>query len=484
MRFLRLCLIFFIFSGIIFFNSYQSLQSETHNKIHYIPVKGEINFGQASFIRRAIIQAVEENSSLIILGVDTFGGRVDAALEIVNHIDLAKDIPVYAYVEDKAWSAGALISLACQKIIMRGGSTIGSAAPVTGEGKEVGEKHVSALRAKFRAVAEKNGYPVNVAMAMVDKKLQVQQVVVGGQTKYLTKSQIENLKEENKELILGDIISQAGKLLNLSYLEAKSYDISSYTVGHLNEIPRLYNLETAAILKLAKTWAEHLAVFFTNALVSSILLSIGFMLIYLEFAEPGLGWAGIFALICFGLFFFGRYIVNLAEWIDILLFGLGFLLIFLELFVIPDFGISGIIGGILILISLYLSLSPYRIPQEPWDFDTLQRTLLIILSSLTVSIAGGFALLTNLDRFPFLRKVVLDKAISHDKTKDRFAVRKPEKLRLGDCGEAVTNLRPVGKVVFKGDIYDGTSEQGYIQKGKKVKIVEISGNRILVREEV
>lgn len=482
MRHLKIFLVFFIFTT-IFFISPHFLQSESQDKVYYIPVKGEINFGLAGFIDRSLKQAEENKASLIVLGIDTFGGRVDACFEIVKYIESIKNIPVYAYVQDKSWSAGALIALACQKIFMEKGSSIGSAAPVSGKGKELGEKYVSALRAKFQAIAEKNGYSVNLAKAMVDKDLEVKQVEVNNQIKYLTLAQTKNLKEERKKFKTIETVSPQGKLLNLSYKQAKKYNLASAVVDSLDQLLKVNNLETATVLKVNKNWAEHLAVFFTNGIISSLLLSLGFMLIYLEFAEPGLGWAGLVALACFGLFFFGRYIVNLAQWMDILIFAIGVLLIFLEIFVVPGFGVPGILGGILVLISLYLALSPYKIPQNPWDFDTLQKTLLMLMGSLTASIVGGFVLLTNLDKIPLLRRLVLDKSMG--KTKDnKVAIKKQEKLNLGDSGKAETDLRPVGKVIFKGDIYDGISQHGYVEKGEKVKIVEISGNRILVRKEV
>ena len=116
--------------------------------VYYIPVDDEINFGLAGFIKRGLDEAGENNAQLIILGIDTLGGRVDACLDIVQSIESVKDIPICAYIEDKAWSAGALIALACEKIVMREGSSIGSAAPVSGKGEELNEKYISALRAK------------------------------------------------------------------------------------------------------------------------------------------------------------------------------------------------------------------------------------------------------------------------------------------------------------------------------------------------
>ncbi len=474
----------FLFLSLLFFSSDKHPQSATQNKIYRIPIRGEINFGLAEFLERGLRQAQEEEAKLVILDIDTLGGRVDACLEMVQHIQTVTSIPVYAYVESKSWSAGALISFACEKIIMKSGSSIGSAAPVTGAGKDLGEKYVSALRSKFQAVAEVNGYPVNIAAAMVDKSLEVKQIKINDKIRYLTRDQIIGLEEKSENFRVTNIVSEEGKLLNLTYSQAKKYNIASDIVSGFEAIPKLYGLEAAGLVELEKNWAEYLAIFFTNAMVTSLLLTIGLIFIYMELAEPGLGWPALISLICFGLFFFGRYVVNLAEWADIILFAVGFLLIIIEIFVVPGFGVPGVLGGLLVLISFYLALSPYKIPQSPWDFHTFQTTLLVLLGSLTASIAGGFALLSNLHRIPFLNKIVLDKTMESNQKEDSLVKKKRKKIQIGDKGETVTDLRPVGRVAFGDFIYDAISQHGYIQKEEKVVVIEISNNRILVKKEV
>ncbi len=482
MKLNKICLLVFLVGLVLCLPAY-TIKSNNENKVYYIPVKGEINYGLASFIDRAISKAKENNVQLIILGIDTFGGRVDACLEIVDSIESTDNIPTVAFIEDKAWSAGALIALACEKIVMKKASSIGSAAPVGGKGEELGEKYVSALRTKFSALAEKNGYPPNIARAMVDKEIQVQEVTIDGKIKYLSKQEIEALKEKRERFKLGDIISKEGKLLNLTYNAAKKYNVASAITNELSSLPGLYNLAGVDIVDVKRNWADHLAIFFTSTLVSSLLLSLGFIFIYMEFSEPGLGWPGLIGLMCFSLFFFGRYIVNLASWLDIILFSIGIIFIILEIFVIPGFGIPGIAGMILVLISLYLALSPYKIPRQPWDFETLQTNLLMILGNLTISIIAGFILFSNLHRIPLLNRIVLNKSMK-DKEDNQYSVEPGEKLQLGDKGIALTDLRPVGRVRFEKKVYDAISQEGYIEKGKKVKIIEISGNRILVNKEV
>lgn len=448
--------------------------------VYYIPVDDEINFGLAGFIKRGLDEAMENNAQLIILGIDTLGGRVDACLDIVQSIESVKDIPICAYIEDKAWSAGALIALACEKIVMRKGSSIGSAAPVSGKGEELSEKYISALRAKFQAVAERNGYPANIAKAMVDKDIEVREVKISGKKEYLTQQQIEDLNEKKRKVTIGEMVSKKDKLLNLSYKSAKKYGIASNIVDDAGSIPSLYGMSGADVVNVRRNWAEYLAGFFTSALISSLLITFGFMLMYVEFGHPGFGLPGLMGLICFGLFFFGRYIVHLAGGADILLFAIGILLIALEIFVIPGFGLAGIGGIALILISLYLALSPYNIPKYPWDFHTLRKTLLIILGSFTFSIVGGLVMLNNIQKIPFLKRLVL--IDEGRERKDQISSPEFKSIKTGLKGLALTDLHPVGRARFGKKVLDSVSRDGYIKKGGKIEIIEISGNRILVKK--
>ncbi|MBD3245525.1 MAG: hypothetical protein GF333_00755 [Candidatus Omnitrophica bacterium] len=447
------------------------------SRVVYIPVHGEINYGMAGFVQRAVKEASSRDADLLLFGIDTFGGRVDASLEIAQLIQSASDIPSCAYVEDSAWSAGALIALACDKIIMRRGSSIGSAAPVSGKGKTLGEKYVSALRAKFQALAEQNGYPPQLAMAMVDKDIEVYRVEVDGVSRYMTTRQIDNV--QGAKVTRKELVSPKGKLLNLTAEQAEQFDIASLVVATRADLTKELGLDGVQVKEIFPTWQEQLASFITGAVVSSLLLSLGFLLLMVEFQNPGIGWAGTVGVLCFALFFFGRYVADLAQWADILLFVLGVGLIAIEIFVVPGFGVPGVAGLVCVLVSLYFALTPYVVPREPWDFFTLQKTVLMILGSVCAGVVGGIALLNYLYKIPGLRKF----ALLTEQERPRYQVPPSamETMTIGKEGRAYTDLRPVGRVQFGDDVLDAVSAEGFIEKGLRVKVIEISGNRILVK---
>ncbi|MGM0568335.1 MAG: NfeD family protein [Elusimicrobiota bacterium] len=474
--------IFVLLSLILFSPSFLPSDSPTSDKVFYIPVDGEISLGMAGFIKRGVEEASAGNADLIVLGIDTFGGRVDATLEILNHIEKVQDIPVYSFIEDKAWSAGALIAMAGEKIVMKKGSSIGSAAPVAGSGEELSEKYVSALRAKFQSLAEQNNYPAAIAVAMVDKDVEVREAKVEGKTRYLTHQQMENLINSGRDVSPGNLIIEKGKLLNLSFRDAESYSFSSGTEENLKEFLYSSMGSDIELIETSPNWSERLAFFLTGGAVSSLLMSLGFLFIFMELQEPGLGWPGILGISFFALFFLSRHIVHLAQWTDVLLFAIGVILVIMEIFVIPGFGVAGISGGILIIAAIYLSLNHYTLPRYPWEFDNLKINMLMIMGSLIFSSVGSILFLGWLHKIPGLNKLVLTGTLGKKSSEESNDLSdKEEKPGIGDEGIAMTDLRPVGRVNFSGKVLDGISELGLIKKGEKVSIVKVEGNSIFVR---
>jgi membrane-bound serine protease (ClpP class) len=470
----------FILASLVF--SFLFSASHASEKLYYIPINTEVDYGLAGFVKRSINEAKKDNVAAIILEIDTFGGRVDACLEIVNHIESAKPIPVYTFINSKAWSAGALIALSGKKIFMTPGSSMGSAMPVsggTGKSEALGEKHVSAIRAQFGSIAEKNGYPANIAEAMVDKDMEIKEVMINGKKMYLTEDEIEIRKKKQKINVL-EIVTKKDKLLNLTANKAKQYGIASEVADNLKSVMEYLNLGSTEVVKKERNWSENVAGFFTGSMISGLLLMIGLMALYIEFSHPGFGWAGVAGIICLALLFWGKYLASLAELTEIIIFAIGLVLIFLEIFVIPGFGITGISGILFIAIGLYLAFVPFTVPKYPWDMKLLQETLLIVMGSLTVSIFAFLTLVRFLPKIPGVNRLVLT---AEQRAEKGFSVVDSEiQSMTGRKGLALTNLRPVGRARFGSTILDVVSDGEYINKGAKIVIFEVSGNRILVRQ--
>ena len=307
-----------------------------------VPIEGTIDGGLAAFVERAVNEARENGKEGIIFRVDTPGGRIDSAVYIKDTI-LDAEIPTVAFVDKSAISAGALISIACDSIYMSTGSSIGAATAVDIQGQKASEKVISYFRAQMRATAEAKGRRADIAEAMVDEELEI------------------------------ECISKKGMLVTLTYKEALEVGISNGTVDTIEEVLSRLGREDAEVVEYRLNWAEQVVRVLTHPIVSSLLMSIGFLGLLIEIKTPGWGVGGTIALIALALFFGSHYIVMLAGIEELLLFTVGIVLFALEIFVIPGFGIAGVGGIAFILLSLYLSLVG-RMP-HPQDFLNAAYTI-------------------------------------------------------------------------------------------------------------
>lgn len=325
-----------------------------------VPVDGVIDLGLAPFIERALDEAVAANAAAVILEVNTFGGRVDAAVLIRDAL-LAARIPTVAFVNRRAISAGALISLAAERIAMAEGATIGAAAPVQagpGGTQPASEKTVSYLRKEFRATAEARKRPPLLAEAMVDTDVEVPGV------------------------------KPKGKLLTLTTAEALEHGVADFQADDLGALLARLDLAGAEVRRPPIAWAETLVRFLTHPIVASLLLMIGVLGILTEVQAPGLGVPGLVGLASFALFFWGHGLTRLAGWEEVILIGAGLVLLGIEVFVLPGFGIAGTLGLVAVLLGLGLSLVG---PGATWMavFWAVGRVVL----SLVVALVAGLVLL-------------------------------------------------------------------------------------------
>ncbi len=453
--------------------------STTKGAVYVIPVKGVIDLGLAGFIQRVTEDAKTAQAKAVIFEIDTFGGRVDAATEISKSIGELSPTPAIAYVTERAWSAGALIALACQEIVMAPGTSIGSAEPRVGgmEQQLADEKAVSAIRAEFKALAEKNGHPKNLAQAMVDKDLELKYVRIRGETYILTPDEIEEKKSQFRELEIKVERTNIknDKLLNLTAEEAEELKLAGAVLPDREALLGHFKLADYRIVETAPNWSEVLVRFLTHPVVSSILLTLGSLGMIFELRMPGFGISGIIGLACLAAFFWGHYLVGLANWIEIFLFCLGVILLLLEILVIPGFGIAGISGIVLIVASIFLGLikHPFQIPKSE-----LTGALNVVGYAI---ICAFVVILLSLRFFPqttIWKRVVL----SGSEMRNRgFRVSTREGY-LGRRGKTLTILRPAGRAVFGEEILDVVTEGDFIEKDREVKVIKAEGNRVVVQE--
>jgi len=431
-----------------------------------IPVKGVIDLGLSTFIKNSIEQAETRDITTIILEMDTPGGRVDAA-DIICEAILNYQGKTITFVTNQAWSAGSMIALSTDKIIMRPAASIGSAEPRQGiSGEKTDEKIVSALRARFKALAEEKNHNTALAQAMVDKDIVVLKILLNDQTLIVTEEELnEKIATEEAEVKILTTISEEGKLLNLSAKDAKKYSLAKEICENRETLITYLEIETPEIIEGSPSWSENLVRFITHPILSSLLLGIGFWAIMLALRIPGLGLPEIAGISALGLFFWGHKLAGLSEWLDILLVIIGLALILVELFIIPGFGLTGAVGALTLLAGIVLTLTNH--PIYP-PIEGLNRASGIMLSSLFISLVMLFISLKIFPKTKFWNRLILEYQLTKPKIEDGST--------MLDNGTAVSDLRPVGKAKFGNKIYDVETLGDYIQKGEKVKIISKHGN--------
>ena len=470
-----------------FFLSFVMLQNEgiaqvSARKIYVVPVSGTVDPGMAAFIKRSLEAPSDDPDPLLVFELDTFGGRVDSALQIVDTLLSAPEGKTVAYVKNKAISAGALIALACSRLVMRNNTTIGDCAPITysSEGPKVlGEKFQSPLRAKFRALAKRNGYPETLAESMVTAEMVVYAVEMEGKTIYMDSQAFEDLSQEEKERILSKkTIVGKGELLTMDDTEALELGFSRMSVDNMDEMLRRMEIENYKLIRIEESWSETLVRYI--GVITPILLLIGLAALYMEISAPGFGAPGIIGITCLALVFLNQYLVGLADYTELLLLILGIILLGFELFVIPGFGIAGIAGLLFIAAGAILALQDFVIPDPslPWQGEILLKNILHVLGAFFMAIIVALFVLRYI--MPKL-SVVVEGPYLNTTLKDSHADSiEAEKAKVGDIGVTMTFLRPSGKVKIKDEVFDGITQGEFMEKGTPVKISEIKGNRIIV----
>jgi membrane-bound serine protease (ClpP class) len=417
-------------------------QRQQRGAVVRIDVSGVIELGLAPFIARSIREAQEAGARAVILEIETPGGRVDAAERIVDAVRNA-EIPVYAFVNMRAFSAGALIALATRQIYMRPGAVIGAATPITGEGVKAPEKIVSAMRSEMRALAEARNLDPRVAEAMVDEEIEIEGVV------------------------------ERGKLLTLTTEEAVRIGYAR-EVADWDALVTTLGVQDAPVQDAEINWAERVVRFLTHPMVAPMLLSLGFLGLIIEIKTPSFGVAGAVGAAALSAFFGGHLLLGLAGWEELILLVAGIVLVAVEMFVIPGFGIAGIGGVIAILAAFYLSMVSHL--ATPGDYI---QALGVFSLSLIVVIVAGWALLRHLPRSGrFTRSGLMLGGATSRETGYLSAEIRPE--LVGAVGVALTDLRPAGAGRFGDERVDIVSGANWISAGTPIRVVRSDGYRHVV----
>ncbi|MGD2094459.1 MAG: NfeD family protein [Phycisphaerales bacterium] len=475
-------------------------------KAAVIVCKGMIDDGLYKSIQRRVKTAFDEGADYLIFEIGTYGGLLKSADDISKYLIL--DIPqmsnkvhTVAYITTEAISAGAMISVSCQDIIMRENTTIGDCAPIMPGSKLEGverEKTESFTRAAFARAAEANGYPEPLLKAMVTMQTEVYRVknLQTGKLEFFETAQLpkdpNTYDLDNKELIVKD-----DELLTLTASKAFEYGIARATVNDLSEALEFLAKRDGVTfdgepVMLITNWSEEMVRWLNSPAVMAILVMLALLGVYVEFNTPGLGLPGLAAVICFTIIIGSKYLVGLANWVEVGLFILGILLLLIEFLVLPGFGIAGFSGIVCILAGLFGMLIKNPPDKLPWPEDA------IAWSDFTWGVVGlalgfvGFIVMAWLlskyiPRIKFLSGLILVPTVpkqSGGMPVSTTTVPENEtlKVNVGHTGVVVSTLRPTGKARFGEVMVDVVAEAEFLDKGTKVQIIEMHGNRVVVKK--
>jgi membrane-bound serine protease (ClpP class) len=469
-----------------------------------IIIRGDIDPGMVTFVRRETNRALKQGAEFLVFEIDTFGGRVDSALQISSFIMSVQGARTVAWVNNDSesmgisWSAGALIALSCSDIYMASGTSVGAAAPVTvtSTGTEgAGEKAVAAVRSQMAALAERNGYPVGIAEAMTDYDVELWEVVVDGDTRALTLTELQRLEGEGAPVRRVAMISEKGKLLSLASGDAYRYGLCSGLVDTREAL-----LETLGATAVASEslpgFSDTALSILTSAPVQAILIILGLVMIFLEINTPGFGVFGLVAILAFSAVFGSGFLLGRVGSLELILFLAGIGLLAAELFLIPGFGVVGISGILVIGLSLVLAMQDFLIPQNPWEWGLLGRNSLVVCVGILASITAIAFIALMGPRIRMFDRLTLHSRITGtaggpdpDSTATKamaeavFPREDDYAALLGKTGRAASTLRPAGKAEIEGRTYVVETEGLYIESGTTVTVIRVLGNRVVVGPE-
>jgi len=474
-----------------------------------ITCKDMIDDGLYKSIQRRTQIALDQGIEYLIYEIGTYGGFLDSADNISKYFILRENWPeegkgarTVAYITTEAISAGAMISVSCQDIIMRENTTIGACAPVALGGKLEGverEKTESFIRGIFEKAAEANGYPKPLLNAMVTMQIEVHRVrnLQTGNYEFFEGDRLpkdpNKYDLDNKELVVG-----SDKILTLTASQALQYGVARAQVESLTEALDFLAQRDGVVflgepVVLEPNWSEQMVRWVYSPAVMAVLVMIALLGVYIELSTPGVGLPGLAAAICLAIIIGSKHLVGLANWVEVALFVVGVVLLMVEIFVLPGFGIAGFLGIICILAGLFGMLVKNPPDELPWpqtsfDWQIFLNGVMGMSFGFVGFIVLAWLFAKYLPRFQFLSGLILVPTLAKQAGVMQASMTAPPEsktvaISVGDIGEVTSTLRPTGKARFGDAIVDVVATAEFLNKGTNVQIIEIHGNRVVVKRQ-
>lgn len=411
-------------------------------------IKAEIDPRMTRYVELALQHATKNDADIVIIEMDTYGGILTDAKDIVDKLMTFKK-PVWVFINADAASAGALISIACDSIYMAPGASIGAATVVDGSGERAPDKYQSYMRSIMRSTAEENKRNPTIAEGMVDEEVEL------------------------------DSVKKIGQVITFSTSEAIRHGYCEGKVESIEEILKKNNVAEYEIDRFKLSSADRIISFFLNPFISGVLILVILGGIYFEMQTPGMGFAGLASLVALILYLVPYYLNGLAQNWEIIAFFVGLALIAVEIFVLPGFGVAGIGGIILVIGSLVLIM----INNDAFNFEFVRMNDILralaaamggLLGSMILFFVGG----SKLPDTKFFKKIALTDT---QNSVEGYSANFITVTLTGKKGITETVLRPSGRVTVDGVVYDAYTRGEYIDKGSSVEVVNVTGSSVLVK---
>ena len=455
-----------------------------------IPVRGMIDTALRTSVVRRAEEAVKDGCRLLVFHITSNGGMLEDGLELSRAIErLGREgVRTVAFVDAKAYSAAAITAFSCQEIVMSPESSIGDCAPILAspvgglepmEGPER-EKIESVVRERMESLAERHGYPSALLRAMVTQRIVVVEArnAKSGEVRTVEEPNLSGLGPEWEK---GEVVDSADELLTVGSQKALKYGIAQHVVQRLDDLYDLYPIE-GRIVMYPVTWNEQVVVWLNHTYLKALLVLIGLLGIYIEMNTPGFGVPGTVALVAFGLLFLGSFLAGQPAYLPPILFVAGSILLGIELFVTPGFGVLGVSGLVLMGGGIVLALSGLEgLPERDFEWSALYRA-----AGVTAGVGVVFAVAVSVlarffTRLPVLGQLVLGPSTGSDGSSRAAAAVQETAVHIGERGRSVTTLRPAGKARFGERLVDVVAEGDFLAADIAIEVAEVRGNRVVVR---
>ncbi len=448
------------------------------------------------YLNNRLDLAREQQVDLIIIRLTSPGGDLEHSLQLARRLRDIDWATTVAFIPEEAISGGAIISLGCDRIYMQTGALLGDAGPIrmglNGQFEHAEEKIVSYTAGAIREIAASQDRPTALAEAMVDRSVTVYHAtqIATGKPVFLTENESQAADVAEK-YVLGEPVPEAGQNRFLTVGAARALELQLCEGVFASEDDLLQQLSIGSLERTKINWVDKTVFTLNRPWLSALLLIAGLIGLYLELAAPGISVAGLASMVCFGVFFWSHFLGGTSGWLEVLLFFIGLMCLAFELFVLPGFGVFGLSGLVLVILSLVMASQDFIVPRDANQWGELRVNLVIVLGSVLGVLVLFFGQILLLDSVPGLNRFRLtapttDAVGQADETTTGLlqANRSVASLMpsVGAQGIAESDLRPSGKVLIDERLLDVITEGDYVEAGSRIEVLSAVGNRIIVRK--